>query len=140
MDTKDIDDFVADIDEWQIVGKDKEIKRSDNYEPHILITIYLKKEFAEETAKVHISGYHWRENTDAFIDTQTVRERNAFTIKPREEWRLELDTNQEAAGIVQRKLYENDIDLRELLEIPYEIEFRPNGYKLETAISPRTHP
>ena len=114
MEVKNVDKFLADIDQYEYT--DTELIKHDG-KPRA-IKIHLKKPVSGETAATHIKITHRREASQTNSPFHLQREWYELNYNPQKQG----DTPVQAAKHTYQLLYDGEISFRHLLRKPYTLE------------------
>lgn len=120
MDVRDIDEFMEDVDEYEI--RDVETIEYDDRERVRAVKVTMFKPIAEVEAELYIDAYYKKESQPDFI----APARGALSIEPAEWYVLDYHpdrqgADQDAVMRLYKLIYESKIDFREVLDKAYEI-------------------
>lgn len=129
MIVKDIDEFIEDIDEYQV----KDVERWEDEKGNLRhLIVVMERPFAEITQKLHVDAWY---NKEKEYDMQARNPKMPAMQIGGAEW-YELTYNpdkqdesidEDAKVALYRIMYNGDVDFDEVLDIPYKVELRRGG-------------
>lgn len=122
MEVRDVDEFMEDIDEYQV----KDVERWEDEHGNLKhLTVVMESVIAEDTAELWVEALYKR---DSNYDMYPSNPKAPAIEYGRKEW-CELtyypdkqDAEHDAVIQLYKLLFEDKVDFDEVLDIPYELE------------------
>jgi len=121
MNVKNITEFVEDIDEYEIA--EMKLEETEGYKSDF-IRIRMTKTFSENMAEIILIAH--KMNDDRYEQFKPVG-RDNYVYESKSYYELlfdvrEQEADQEAIRKIRHMIWNDELDLRQVTEIPYELE------------------
>jgi len=127
MQVKDTHEFLADIDEYE-VDRMRAVE-SEKINDIVAVKVYLKKPISGEQELVSVNAYPRKEKGMSDLGLRAAGTEDALSYEPKKWYQLEFRADEqecsgEAIGAFLNRVYDNQIDFRDVLDKSYTLDVK----------------